>query len=116
MFGFFERIFILLLSICTTNLSFGGALPSDHIKCISLNNRPCKAISILVDINSNAPLYYPFILSVSKSRGSCNTIDDLYARICVSNKVKNTNVKVFNFIFGVDETRFLVQCVFCAFK
>ena len=35
--------------------------------------------------------------------------DDPYARICVREKVKNMNVKVFNLMLWVNETRFLVQ-------
>ena len=39
---------------------------------------------------------------------SCHTIDDPYARVCVPNKVKNMNEKVFNLISGVNEIKFLV--------
>ena len=35
--------------------------------------------------------------------------DDPYARICVPEKVKNMNGKVFNLMLWVNETRFLVQ-------
>ena len=34
----------------------------------------------LVGINSNEPLFYPFTVSVNKCGGSCNAIDDQYAR------------------------------------
>ena len=57
-------------------------------KCIYLNNRRCQAIPILIDINSNEPLYYPFAIIVNKCGGGCNTIDDPYAQIFVSDKVK----------------------------
>ena len=43
------------------------------------------------------------------SDGSCNTIDDSYARIYVSDKLKSENVKVLNLMSKVDKTRFLVQ-------
>ena len=36
----------------------------------------------LVDKNSNKPLYGPSTVSVNWSGGSCNSIDDSYARIC----------------------------------
>ena len=39
----------------------------------------------------------------------CNTINDTYVQICIQTKVKSVNVKVFNSISGVNETRFLVQ-------
>ena len=56
-------------------------------------------------MNSNETLFYPFTVSVNKCGESCTNIDDLYARVCVSNKVKNMNVKVFNLMLGVNETR-----------
>ena len=37
--------------------------------------------------------------------GSCNNINDSYAKICVSDVGKNWNVKVFNVISRTDETR-----------
>ena len=104
-------MFIGLLSACAIR-SFGESLVSNsegRIKWVSLNNRPCQAEPILININSNKTLYYPFTVSVSKCGGSCNTIDDPYARVCVPNKVKNMNVKVLISMSGVNETRFLVQ-------
>ena len=49
--------------------SFGGSLAgdnptakvSDHIKRISLKNQPCRAGSMLIDINPNEPFNYPFL-------------------------------------------------------
>ena len=53
--------------------------------------------------------FYAFIVSVNKRGGSCNTIDDPYAQICVRNKFKNMNIKLFHLISEVNVTRFLVQ-------
>ena len=67
---------------------------------------------------------YPCNVNVNKCRGyfntsnsfkSCNTIDDPYSRICIPNKVKNMNVKVFNSTSQVNETRFLVQHESCSY-
>ena len=52
-------------------------------------------------------------LLMLKCGGSCNTIDNPHARVCVLNKVKNINVKVFYLMSGVKETRFLVQNQSC---
>ena len=116
MFGFTKKTFISLLDLSSGRSSACNsciAKLSDRMKCISLNNRPCQARATLVGINSNEPLYYPFTVSPNKCGGSCNTIDDLYGRACVPNKVKNMNVKVFNLMSGVNETRFLVQHESC---
>ena len=40
---------------------------------------------------------------------SCNTIDNPHTRVCVRNKGKRMNIKVFNLMLGVNATRFLVQ-------
>ena len=61
----------------------------------------------LVSINSDETLFYPF--TVNKSGGGCNTIDNTYAQFSIPNKVKNMNVKLFNLISWVHETRFSVQ-------
>ena len=71
-----------------------------------LKNEPCKVRETLIDVNPNEPLYYPFVVSLDKCRGSCNTIGGPYARLCVSNKAKNKNV--LNFMARVNESRFLV--------
>ena len=52
--------------------------------------------------NNNKPLFYPYIL---KCKGSCNTINDPYAKICVPDNAKNTNVKVFNLVSRIYEKR-----------
>ena len=51
-----------------------------------------------------------------KCVGSSNTINDPYAQVCVSNKVKSMNVKVFDLMSGLNETRFLVQHESCDCK
>ena len=81
------------------------------IKCLTLNNQPCQARPTLVNINSDETLFYPFTVSVNKCGGSCNTIDGPHAYI--PNKVKNMNVKVFNLVSRVNETRFTVQQKSC---
>ena len=55
-------------------------------------------MSTLVSINSLLPIYS----QLNKCNGSCNIIDNLYAWIRVSNKVKNKNVKVFNLMSEVN--------------
>ena len=79
-------------------LSFDGSLVPGSIKCISLNNRPCQARPRLVDINSNEPLYYPFLASVTK----CD--------------VSNINIKVYNLMLLVNEARFLIKHESCECK
>ena len=44
------------------------------------------------------------------------SVDNPYAQVCVPNKVKKINVKVFNLMSGVNGTRFLVQHQSCEWK
>ena len=118
----FPLIIILILVIYIDRCSMkkrnitcllGLILP---INFVSLNIRPCKARSTLVNTNSDETLFYPFTVSVNKYGGTCNTIDDPYASVCVPNKVKNITVKVFNLMSGVNETRLLVNHESCECK
>ena len=46
------------------------------------------------NINSNKPSFYPYSVKINKCSGSCNNINDSYAKMCVSDVVKNINLKV----------------------
>ena len=48
---------------------------------------------------------YPYSIKINKCKGSCNTIYDLYAKICVPDNVKNTNVEVFSLMSSTNEKR-----------
>ena len=116
--GFISKMFIGLLSICAIG-SFGSSLASNYrkpIKYVSINNWPCQARPTLVNINSDETLFYQFTVSVNICGGSCNTIDDPYSRVFVPNKVKSMNVKVFNLMSEVNETRVIVQHGLCESK
>ena len=87
---------------------FSYYLPcANSLSCISMSNQICKARSEIINVNSNNPIFYPFSIKTSKCSGSCNNINDSYARICVPDIVKNLNVKVFNLMSRTNETRFI---------
>ena len=48
---------------------------------------------------------YPYIVLVNKSSGSCNDINNPYAKLCVPDVVKDTNIEVFNLMLRTNETR-----------
>ena len=75
------------------------------LKCVSMNNQECKVRPEIININSNEPLFYPYSVKISKCSGSCNNINDPYAKLCVSYACKIMNVKVFNLISRTNETR-----------
>ena len=47
----------------------------------------------LIEVNSNETLFYLFTVSFKRCAESCNSIDDLYARVGVSNKIKEYEFK-----------------------
>ena len=70
-----------------------------------MNNQECKVRLEIININSNEPVLSPFSFKTSKCSGSCNNINDPYAKICVPDVVKDLNVKVFNLMSRTNETR-----------
>ena len=47
--------------------------------------------------------YYPFVVKLDRSVGSCNTLNDLSNKVCVSNKTEDLNLSVFNMITRTNE-------------
>ena len=61
-----------------------------------MNNQVRKVRPEIINVNSNEPVFYPFSIKTNKCNGSCNIINDPYAKICVSDVVKKkiqSNVK-----------------------
>ena len=78
---------------------------ASSLSCISMNNQACKARPEIINVNSNNPIFYPFSIKTSKCSGNCNNINDPYAKICVTDVVKDLNVKVFNLMSRTNESR-----------
>ena len=53
--------------------------------------------------------YYPYMIILNKCNGSCNVVDDLSTKICVPNKTKDIDVKVFDMITIIYESKALVK-------
>ena len=49
--------------------------------------------------------FYPYSIKINKCKGSCNTINDPYSKLCVPDTIKHINVKVFNLMSRINETR-----------
>ena len=58
-----------------------------------------------IDVSCNNPIFYLFSVKTNKCSGNCNNISDSYARICVPDVLKNSNLKVFNLMSLTNETR-----------
>ena len=70
-----------------------------------MSNQGFKVRPEIVNVNSNEPVFIPFSIKTSKCSGSCNNINDPFAKLCVPDVAKNINIKVFNLMSRINETR-----------
>ena len=71
-----------------------------------MNNQESKVRPQIVNINSKEPVFFPFSIKISKCSGTCDNINDPYAKLCVRDVVKNVNVRAFNLMLRTNETRY----------
>ena len=81
MFRFVKRVFVSV--IMGYNLSSVNSL-----ECVSINIQECKVRPEIVNVNGDDPVFFPFSIRTGKCSGSCNNINDLYAKLCVPDAVK----------------------------
>ena len=101
MFGFIKKVFFTGLRILS-NINLSTITP---LRCISLTNQECKVRLQVVEVNSDEPIFHPFTIKTSKCSGSCNNINDPYAKMSVPDVAKNLNAKVFNLMSRTNEAR-----------
>ena len=80
-------------------------LNTTQLKYVSVTNQKCKIRPKIVNVNSDEPVFYLFSIKASKCSGSCNNINDPYAKMCVPDIIKNLNVKVLNLMPRTNEAR-----------
>ena len=112
MFGLINKIFIgLLISIVNA---------SNHKKCVSLSNQRCLSQRTLINLHPNEYCqefhYYPFAVKLDRRVGSCITFNDLYNRGCIPNKTEDLNLRVFNMITGINDSKTLTKHLSCKCK
>ena len=93
---------------------------SNHTKCVSISNQKCKIQSTFINLHSNEYSqefhYYPFTVKLDKCVGSCNTLNDLSNKVCIPNKTEDLNLRVFNMITGINESKTLTKHISCKCK
>ena len=100
MFGFIKKVFVVAMAFLNFNLSVVNSL-----ELFSTNNQECKIRLEIINVNTNEPLFYRYSMTINECKGSCNTINDPYAKLCVPDTIKNINIKVFNLMTRSNETR-----------
>ena len=89
-------------------INFFNALKVNSLECMSMINQKCMSRPKIVDVNANEPAFYPYSIKVNKCSRSCSNINDPYAKLCVPDIIKNINVKVFNLMSRINETRQII--------
>ena len=99
-------MFVLIKkTFCIGFLFLSSLVSTIPLSCISIKNQECKVRPKIIDINSNNPIFYPDSIEINKCSGSCNNINNPYAKICVPDMIKDLKVKVFNLMSRNNETR-----------
>ena len=95
------------MKIITLLISLFGIIKTKASECVSFTNQKCMPRPKILDVNEGLgeALFYPYNVLVNKCSGSCDRLDDPMARLCVSNIIKNVNMKVYNFLMRLNETR-----------
>ena len=77
------------------------------LECVSVINRKCMPRPKILNVNEGVgeALVYPYNVLVNKCSGSCDTLDNPMARLRVPNIIKRVNMKVYNFLMRLNETR-----------
>ena len=98
MLGIIKNISIVLLSSIVNAWKY--------TKCISLSNQKCEIQPTPINLHSieyNQEFhYYPFAVKIDGCVGSCNTLNDLFNKVCVPNKTEDLNLTVSNMITGIN--------------
>ena len=88
-------------------ISLFSILKVNTLECLYVINQKCMPRSKILYVNEGVgeALFYPYNVLVNKCSGSCNMLDDPMARLCVPNIIKKVNIKVYNFLIRLNETR-----------
>ena len=75
------------------------------LECVSVVNRKCMPRPKILDVNEGVgeALFYSYNVLVNKCSGSCDTLDN--PKMCVPNIIKRINMKAYNFLMRLNETR-----------
>ena len=89
MFRLIKKIFIGLLA--------GLVNWSNHTNCVSVSCQKCMIQPTLINLHPNEHnqefCYNTFTVKLDRCAGSCNTLDDLSNKVCLSNKTEDFKSK-----------------------
>ena len=88
-------------------ISLFNTLKVGALECVSVVNKKCMPRPKILNVNEGIgeALFYPYNVLVNKCTGSYDTLDNPMSKICVPKIIKNVNMKVYNFLMRLNETR-----------
>ena len=88
-------------------ISLFGIIKTKALECVSVVNQKCMPKPKILDANEGVDeaLFYPYNVLVNKCSESCDMLDSPMAKLCVPNIIKRINMKVYNFLMRLNETR-----------
>ena len=69
-------------------------------------------INLHPDEYSQKRHYHPFAVNLDRCIESCNTLNDLFNKVCIPNNTEHLNLSVFNMIAGTNELETLKKSLF----
>ena len=92
------------IKIISLLVSLFGIIKTKALECVLVVNQKCMPRLKILDVNESVgeALFHPYNVQVNKCGGSCNTLDNPMAKLCV---IKGVNVQVYNFLMRLYETR-----------
>ena len=86
---------------------------SNHAIYFSLSNQKYMTQTILINLYPNEFSQefdqYPFAVKSARCVGSCSTLNDLFNKVCVSNKTEDSNLNVLHMIRGIKKSKTLAK-------
>ena len=88
-------------------ISLFSIIKTRALECVSVINRKCMPRPKILDVNEGVgeALFYLYNVLVNKCSGNCDTINNPMVKLCVPGIIKRVNMKVFNFLMMLNETR-----------
>ena len=80
-------------------ISLFNIIKTKALECVAVINRKCMPRPKILDVNESVAeaLFYPYNVLVNKCSGSCDTINNPMAKLCVPGIVKRINMQVYIF-------------------
>ena len=88
-------------------ISLFSIIKTRALECVSVINRKCMPRPKILDVYEavGEALFYPYNVLANKCSGSCGTINNPMAKLCVPDITKRINIKVYSFLMMLNETR-----------